>query len=88
MPKHRETLRLAEYANIIMEGFFLLRQIRSFIDAHFWIIPALGGLHSSLLSPEVWVTQNGIRGTGGQARAVLALCALCAIICAGGCWDQ
>lgn len=35
MPKHRETLRLAEYANIIMEEFFLLRLIRSFIDSHY-----------------------------------------------------
>lgn len=35
MPKHRETLRLAEYANIIMEVLFLLKLIKSFIEAHY-----------------------------------------------------
>lgn len=34
MPKHKETLRLAEYANIIMEVLFLLKLIKSFIEAH------------------------------------------------------
>lgn len=80
MPKHRETVRLAECANIRMEEFFLLKLIRSFIDAHYWIIPALGGLHSSLPSPELWVTQKGTRDTGGRARALLALWALSAIV--------
>lgn len=85
MPKHRETLRLAECANIIVEEFFLLRLIRSFIDAHYWIIPALGGLHSSLPFPELLVTQNGMRDTGGQARALWALSAIIVLWVAGIC---
>ncbi|KAI1232235.1 hypothetical protein IHE44_0007304 [Lamprotornis superbus] len=78
----KETLRLAECANIIMEEFFLLRLIMSFIDALYWIIPTLGGLHSSLPSPELCVTQNGMRDTGDRP----GLSWLFGL--SGGCWDQ
>lgn len=39
------------------------------------MVPALGGLHSSLPSPEVWVTQGGTRGTArGSPGPLGSLC--------------
>lgn len=62
MPKHRETTRLAEYANIIMKELFLLKLIKSFIE-NYYIRPALWVFTTCCAHAEVWVTR-GDEGRG------------------------
>lgn len=47
-------MRLAEYANIIMKVLLLLKLIKSFIEAHYYIRPALWVFMTSCVHLEAW----------------------------------
>lgn len=74
MPKHRETLRLAEYANIIMEVLFLLKLIKSFIEAHYHSRAAQRPQDVLCWGTELPRREDGGRAGGGPHAGPLLLC--------------